>query len=300
MNLRFVPPVACLAMTLAGCGGGGGGGSHGTHPYAVPAPIAGPWAGHYAGTVTIGGEEYFGEALVTPNGQIRVYVGGPHATDGSLLVTKPPSSAVYVGTLNAQGTQATPDGEFIGVGCSIAQPEPFCDGTLVNYGMQLTLDTGAIQGSVDVMVNSVRQTWLLDLQTMNDYYAMPASSKDIAGTYTEQLADFAGDGDTVITIDSGGLMFFQSATSGCTGNGVIQPPQDTSADASANVYPVSLTIENCSSPYDYDFYGTFQGFATPSPSAMGSHDVVLRIWLARQSKDFYDPSAALMMSATPQ
>jgi hypothetical protein len=342
MNSRLVMLCVLFCMTLAGCGGGsnsggggvtagssggasgGGGGSGGSGssagsggsgsasgseppPSVTPPQVAEGWGGHYVGTVKIGDVDYFGEALLTSDGLIRLYVGGPYSPSGALPLTKPSSSTVFVGRLNSQGSQASPEGEFIGVGCSVARSTPFCDSSIVNYGMQLTLDAGEIRGNVDVMMNSVRGTWLLDLQSFDNYYATPARLDNIAGTYTEQLADFAGNGDTVVTVDSSGQLFFQSATSGCTGNGTIVPHPDGSADGvirdppaptTVNVYDVTLTIGDCRSPYEDYNSSTFEGLATTSPSSAWDYDSVLRIWLARQNFDV--AWAALMMSAEPQ
>jgi len=85
---------AFLGLLLAGlgaCGGSGSGASAippsagpSTTPASLPstpasAPSAQAWGGHFIGTVTIGDVDYYGDALLTSDGAIRVYVGGPYA-----------------------------------------------------------------------------------------------------------------------------------------------------------------------------------------------------------------------------
>ena len=77
---------------LTGCGGGSSGQSAMPVPpptvqSSVTQPVATPesgdaWQGRYVGTVTIGGLQYFGDALLTADGLIRLYVGGPYDGGG--------------------------------------------------------------------------------------------------------------------------------------------------------------------------------------------------------------------------
>src|ERR1035438_1665192 len=97
LKVRF---FVCLlfAHALAGCGGGGNGQS--TFPAPTPtaqsAPVPPPmvtpesgdaWQGRYVGTVTIGDVRYFGDAILTADGLIRLYVGGPGGNDGTIQMT---------------------------------------------------------------------------------------------------------------------------------------------------------------------------------------------------------------------
>jgi hypothetical protein len=51
---------------------------------ALPPESGDSWQGRYVGTVTIGGVQYFGDALLTADALIRLYVGGPGGNDGLL------------------------------------------------------------------------------------------------------------------------------------------------------------------------------------------------------------------------
>jgi hypothetical protein len=76
----------------------------------------------------------------------------------------------------------------------------------------------------------------------------------------EGEGDFALDGDTILSIDAAGRLDFQSAHSGCTGNGTLTPHGEF------NVYDALVTIERCNAPYIY-LNGEYEGLATTSPSA---------------------------------
>jgi hypothetical protein len=88
-------------------------------------------------------------------------------------------------------------------------------------------------------------------------YLERASLGFAAGLYEERLAEFADDGSVIVSVDSAGRLFFQSARSGCVGNGVLAPH----LDAEFNVYDVTLTIASCTSVYEY-LNGEFEGLAT--------------------------------------
>jgi hypothetical protein len=115
------------------------------------------------------------------------------------------------------------------------------------------------------------------LINFNNYYVLPATQGGLAGHYKEELAEFALSGDTIITIDAVGVMFFQSASSGCTGNGRLRPHLDGAVD----VYDVSLIISGCDAPHS-TLNSTFDGLATISPSSKWDYDDNLRMWLSQQ------------------
>ena len=117
---------AFLGLLLAGLGAcGGGSNDQGAVPAPpptaqsapVPPPMATPgdgWQGRYVGTVTIGDVRYFGDAMLTADGLIRLYLGGPYDDDGVLPLTVPAGSAQLVGTLHGQTNRITGDGLVFG------------------------------------------------------------------------------------------------------------------------------------------------------------------------------------------
>ena len=149
-----------LAQALAACGGSGsGGGSDAdtgsvappvatTPVVATPPPSAAPPSesppsampptvppargmsrhGRFVGKVTIGETAYFGDALLTVDGAIRLYVGGPYAPSGVIQGRTPEGSAQVVGTVEVHGDQVSGTGVVIGQGCSGPQVVRFCKG----------------------------------------------------------------------------------------------------------------------------------------------------------------------------
>jgi hypothetical protein len=289
---------AFLGLLLAGlgaCGGGSNDQSAVPVPPAtaqsapVPPPTVTPesgdaWQGRYVGTVTIGGVQYFGDAMLTADGLIRLYVGGPYDADGVMPLTVPASSAQLVGTLHGQTKQISGDGLVFGQECAASNPSRFCaEIGQANISIAAgSVDTFAdIQGKILVTTSAGTETWSLNMSAFSNYYVdLPAMQGGLAGNYQEELADFALNGDTVISIDALGELFFQSASSGCTGNGRLRPH----LDGAVNVYDVSLTISGCNARYNY-LNSTFEGLATTSPSDEWNYDVFLRMWLSHPNPD---------------
>lgn len=141
-----------------------------------------------------------------------------------------------------------------------------------------TVDTfGVIQGTILVTTSAGTETWSLNMGSFSNYYVdLPATQAGLMGGYQEELADFALSGDTIISIDAGGLLTFQSASSGCTGNGQVRPH----LNGAVNVYDVALTISGCNAQYSY-LNSTFDGLATTSPSSEWDYDSNLRMWLSQ-------------------
>ncbi len=281
---RFTFP-GLLLIVLSACGGGsngqsavGGGTGHGavsTGATVNGAPESGDaWQGRYVGAVTIGDVQYFGDAMLTADGLIRLYVGGPYDDDDVLPLTLPASSAQLVGTLHGQTNEISGDGLVFGQECAASDPIRFCaEIGHANISIALgSVDTFAdIQGKILVTTSAGTETWSLDMNSFSNYYVdLPATQGGLAGHYQEELADFALSGDTIISIDAVGVLSFQSASSGCTGNGQLRPH----LDGAVNVYDVSLTISGCNARYNY-LNSTFDGLATTSPSDEWNYDSFL-------------------------
>jgi hypothetical protein len=280
-----------LLIALSACGGGSNDQSSVSLPPStaqsapVPPPESGDaWQGRYVGTVTIGDVQYFGDAMLTADGLIRLYVGGPYNDDGVLPLTAPARSAQLVGTLHGQTNQISGDGLVFGQECAASDPIGFCaEIGHANIGIAVvSVESQAdIQGKILVTTSAGTETWSLDMFAFSNYYVdLPATQGGLAGNYQEELADFALSGDTIISIDAAGVLFFQSASSGCTGSGQVRPH----LDGAVNVYDVSLIISGCNARYNY-LNSTFDGLATSSPSDEWNYDSFLRMWLSHQSPD---------------
>ena len=261
-------------------------------------PSASAWGGHFIGTVRIGDVEYYGDALITGDQAIRLYVGGPYAPDGTVQESRPASSDQFVGNLEVHADQAFGSGVIIGQQCAPPSDRSGYCGENASAEIQLAhyatpaAEIG-IKGEIQVTANDTTEIWSVDLQPFGNDSELRARLESVQGTYQEVLAEFALDGDTIISVNLAGLLFFQSAHSGCMGNGTLAPHLDGEFD----IYDVALVIESCNVPYDY-LNGEFVGLATITPSSVWDYDSLLRTWLSR--KDGAQSPAAVTMLGLPQ
>ena len=299
---------AFLGLLLAGlgaCGGSGSGASavapsagSSTTPASLPStPTSAPgWGGHFIGAVTIGGVDYYGDALLTSDGTIRLYVGGPYADDGTVQQSRPESSEQFVGKLQVNVDQASGSGVIIGQQCAPPHEHTgFCGESASGeiHISQYVIGPGdfGIKGEIQVTANNATATWPLDLASLGIWVG-PVGLEEVQGKYQEELAEFALDGDTIVSIDLAGQLFFQSAHSGCIGNGTLAPH----LDGKFAIFDVTLTIASCNAPYNY-LNGEFEGLATTNASSIWDYDSLLWIFLSRQ--DGAQPPAAVTMLGLP-
>src|SRR4029077_5087948 len=78
---------------------------------------AGQAQGHFVGVVTIDNTDYYGDALLTADGSLRLYVGGPYANGGNLQLAKPKASEQFVGKVAITGLGVRGSGVVIGQEC---------------------------------------------------------------------------------------------------------------------------------------------------------------------------------------
>ena len=268
-------------LVLAGCGSHSGESSMpGSSP--PPAPDQGVDHGRYVGTVTIDGMNYFGDALLAPNGETHVYIGGPYVDDGTIQLASPEGSIDFVspartpsgntvsgGVIGREGEdcgqRGSPSARWCGRGSSAA----------ISVEREGGGDTGSIQGEI----TGHGETWTFDLAPWRNYYGLPARMGDLVGQYDEVVAPFARNG-MVLTIDEDGRAFFQTPYL-CTGNGIFVPH----GNGNVNVFDVEMTISSCDYPYSH-YNGEYRGLATLSPSDYWGSDTNLRVWLRGFSPDW--------------
>ena len=266
-------------------------------PPTVPPPIVAPPTansihGRYVGTVAIDGENYFGDALLTIDGSIRLYVGGRYSDTGALQLTKAEASAQFVGSMDVRSGLTTGTGVIIGQGCSVLVLPRFCAKPAPGE-IAVSTDGDLMSGAIRVTTDRGVESWRLQLHAWYNFYELPARIEYVMGVYQEKLAEFAPDGDVIMSVDGAGRLFFQSATSDCTGNGVLAPH----LDGTFNVYDITLTVEGCSGPYAY-LNGAYEGLSTTSASAAWDYDTSLRSWLSKRAGD-RSPPAALVLWGRP-
>jgi hypothetical protein len=312
-NLRTNPLLLglVLAQAVAGCSGSGHDGDL-ANPSATPAPT-GPASpptadpplpppvepppappsstasahGYFVGTVTIGETDYYGDALVTVDGAMRLYVGGPYSPSGVIQGRTPGGSVQFVGEV-ARFDQLAGQGLVIGQECSDPQVDRFC---AEPAPASISIEPGhdVVRGELRVTVPEGIETWRLNLSSWDNYYRQPARSGYPAGQYREELAEFATEGDVIVNIDQDGRLFLQSAHSACIGNGSLSPH----GDGAFNVYDVRLTLEGCGGPYGH-LNGEYGGLATTSPGAYWDYDFRLRTWLSKRADDPTQPAALVL------
>lgn len=155
---------------LSGCGGGGSdqGGMPVTYsvvPAAVPSEGGDAWQGRYVGWVTIGDVQYFGDALLTADGLIRLYVGGPGADNQFIQQTIPAGSA------QGQMNQISGDSVVFGQECAASEPIRFC-AEVGQASLSIAListSPGYIQGEILVTTSAGSETWSLNLGHWTNY-----------------------------------------------------------------------------------------------------------------------------------
>jgi hypothetical protein len=255
--------IVALAPWFASCHGS----DRALDVAAPPAPPAQPavqvpsrtaaWDGHFVGWLIIGQSRYDAEALLTVDGAMRLLVHGPWATFGAgVRPAEKTASAMFVGTFFVAGDMASGGGDILGHPCGSPDAHEFCG--LVEPAL-LSISIGTRELFAGRLVFGPHQnpvTWSFELGWVNDNDS-DASLDAIEGVYRSDSADLAPTTDVVITIDGNGALFFQSADTGCVGNGWLVPH----ADGALNVYDASLTVANCAPAFAH-LTGAFEGLAT--------------------------------------
>jgi len=221
------------------------------------------WQGYFSGyirtTLQGAGNDYYGEALLTADGALVVYVDYwlGNTVDGQ------PAEMVryeFIGTIDDRDDVANSahiTGRMIRLTCSADVAGPPCGESIPADGQLTDVTDGYLHGQIDFSTADGDYSWKLSMEWPTSTYTHAATMNFVAGLYSEALADFAHEGDVVINVDTAGTMFFQSAHTGCTGNGLLTPH----LDGATNVYDVTLRIESCDATYAY-LNTDFVGYAT--------------------------------------
>lgn len=265
---------------LAACGGSGNSPAPPPDVAVPPSPpptAVGGFHGRFFGEITVDGQIRIADALMTEDGLVRIYIGGPGPSSGLVQPTRPVGALQYIGDFAFQDAELSSQGQIQGEDCAGDGSAPFCD-ELATAILILANSAGSTTwaGELRVETEAGVASWAIKLDSWMNYYLLPAQFSHIEGTYTESLAEFVGDGAAVLSIDATGQLFFQSAQSGCVGNGSLRPH----LDGHFNVYDVTIDIASCIAPYDH-LNGGFSGLATTSPTDFWAYDLALRTWLSK-------------------
>jgi hypothetical protein len=288
--------ILAVVLLSTACGGSGASPGQSPPPTAPPPTAAVPpptihTHGRFIGTVTIGDTRYFGDALVTMDGAIRLFVGGPGSNTGVLQMSKPETSELLVGTITVQGTEIGGTGVISGLECASSNaPSLYC-GQDAAAEIHVSVTSGNLSGDIRPAAGGPGATWFLDLQYWPNYYEEPVGAGG-GGNYQEGIAEFSSNGDTIIHVDPSGSLFFQSVSSGCVGNGLMSPH----LDGKFGVWDVSLVLASCNPPYAY-LNGEYHGLAAMSAGNYWDYDNVLRMWLSSTAAE---PTAPALVLLAPQ
>lgn len=238
-----------VVQPLSGCMGSSGNNDNAPVINRIPPPDPGPpddpWlGGYYNGTATNVDGEHFVEALVLKDGTLRMTIGGSWQGTGSLQ---------FVGHFQTDGDHADGDGIVIGQDCWNSTPSHFC-GMAVPAVVGLTEPASSLEydqrpvlsGDLTVTADEASDNWTLDLRLgarIGFFYSnLWRDMNGVYGDYSYDTSDLAAFGsDLVVNVDHLGQVFFQSAQTGCVGNGSLS----LYGDGTSNILSASLLVENC-------------------------------------------------------
>jgi len=275
-NTRHLAVFAAIALPLAGCHDTSNRGPSTPAPQAVqptsteapptsPPPVEPPQPathGYFVGSI----EGSYGEALLTVDGLVRIYISGVPGASDTL------GSRQFVGHLQFTDGEASGTGLVYTQGCDRSNEQPVCGGAAP---ADVTITTATVAALIGALTLSGDEVWPFEMSWPTYTYLEPATPQFVSGQYTEARAESAL--DSVINVDSEGRFFYQSPLSGCVGNGSLAPH----AEGTFNVYDVDLLVESCASGYEAS-NGEFAGLATRTvdDSPWGYWGDWLVLWLS--------------------
>ena len=237
MRALILVPV----LLLSACGGGSSGNNNSSDT-SVPPFVDGPFVGGaFYGNVDTGPRGPFigAEAVLSPDGQVRIGLA-----DASGTVDRPVNPVVYsqiVGRVSTSDVETWTSALIAGETCSSSSEQWGC-GVAAPIEIRFTLWGGRdVVAELRGETSFGTGTFTLALRLGN--FADSVSLKRDQGLWP-LFSDFAVFPDTAATsIDPDGAVFFQSSTTGCTGNGRLTPSGE------GRVYSVELSIGNCNSEF---------------------------------------------------
>ena len=230
--------------------------------------------------------------LLTVDGTLRMSVYGSAAASFDLG-----GSVQFVGNVQLGAREVSGSGVVIGQACSAAAANRFCNVATPSAIKLTALDAidSAVAGELRIASAAGDEVWPLEIGYWGGRPHLDAGSslQTLQGTYEELVAEFAEGGGVLITVDSGGRIFFQSPITSCIGNGTLS----VDGDAAANLYDVALTIAGCAAPYAA-LNNEFTGLSTFEPTTPWDYGLnIHKMWLSTSAAAA--SPAALMLWAGP-
>ena len=265
MRVLFLFPV----FLFCACGGDGSDSSNDVPPSNVLRDIqcvsdvtAGlPKGGYFVGEIATEDAGSYAEAILTEDGQVRIYIAPLGEGVPSYQFIGSTSFKNDLGYGNLRAENCSGKNPFCYAGGAYLELDALCGGELagtIYWDPWSTPEATPFDGPL---------TFTFEWPT--ETYLSPATTAFAAGSYPEQLV-FKVPGDVVISVDSTGAMFFQSASTGCIGNGSLTPH----LTGSFNAYDVELTMANCGGDFSH-LNTTLFGLATRS---VGDWQVGAPVW----------------------
>jgi len=249
--------------------------------------------GRIVGSVVIDDVRYGISGVISHQGEFRLNIEG--VSVGS--ADSKPGLGQLVGMITLSGQEAVGRGVLIGEGCGLPSRSRFCGvATPVTIPMTRTgrgINRGA-SGDIHATVGDTEETWPVEIGPLTGRPGFDPSflgEGGGGGLWTIYQAEFAQNEAVVLSIDGDRRLYFQSAQTGCTGNGLIGPH----ADNAWNLYDISLSINGCSDPFNH-LNAEFEGLATQESLTPWDYDFsVLSMWLSTDANA--SPPAAITLWA---
>jgi hypothetical protein len=246
VNRQFVTLLAASILGVQGCGGGGGGGADSGGAQVVPPPTVQPPPAATPVTRSIGGlwfgslkwgasapwpaDANWARILVAETGEFRIVMTSASDPNWEETLFSNQSEQIS-GTFGYSGADVVTIGDAIAtmpLGANNSTGDHFGDfamsgrfDSLINFSGTFTSGyTSFVErsGTIGFSYHSI--------------YEWPSSLVRLSGTFTTSSDS--------LSIDSQGVIFFQSAANSCTGNG-----QAEIIDSRYNMYRLTITVGSC-------------------------------------------------------
>lgn len=241
--------------------------------------------GQVWGTIAVDGVEHWLQGVLAPSGEFRLGIWSESLWSNDVL-------GQVIGTIDFAALSATGNAVLIGENCGLASPRPFCGRaqpvrielqqlvTEVHSSGNISWPGWRITGSLRFATPAGEQNWPLEIRRLGEFGGfMPSHLEGLDGLVTITYAEFAQGSPVYMTVDGSNRLSFQSAETGCIGNGDIGPH----ADPAINLYRVTLRIDACREPFTH-LNADFTGLAEYEPVYGWGYDydsdALLRIWVS--------------------
>jgi hypothetical protein len=185
---------------------------------------------------------------------------------------------LLAGHYTFSGRSAVGTGVLIGEGCGLPSAGAFC-GRETTIRIEVTktgvaLDLGSA-GVIRVATQNGETTWPLRLGYWGGRPGFDVVMLGSRGVFELHQAEFVGTSRVLMTIYEDGRTFFQSADTGCMGNGLISAYRNR-----MDLYGFELEIRGCTGSFSY-LNTDFEGLGLRESLTPWDYDFsVISLWLS--------------------